>query len=72
MVDPRIDRAVLDKIRSYLGVTDARDVHGQYDVYMKIIADSLESVHNIVLDKVKRLYGIKSTITMLVAKKENF
>jgi DNA-binding Lrp family transcriptional regulator len=68
IIEPRIERMVLEEVKDYPGVIDAHFLYGPYDMYLKIVADSDEGIHNIVLDKIRGLYGVKSTITMIVAK----
>jgi DNA-binding Lrp family transcriptional regulator len=68
IIDPRIESALLDEVKTYPGVTDAHYLYGPYDMYIKITADSDEGIHNLVLDKIRRLYGVKSTVTMVIAK----
>ena len=69
IIDPRIESALIEEVKNYPGVVDAHYLYGPYDMYIKITADSDEGIHNLVLDKIRRLYGVKSTTTMLIANK---
>ena len=69
IIDPRIESTLIYEVKNYPGVTDAHYLYGPYDMYIKINADSDEGIQNLVLDKIRRLYGVKSTLTMIIAKK---
>jgi DNA-binding Lrp family transcriptional regulator len=46
---------------------EANYLFGPYDMYIKIHADTEEGIHNLVLDKIRRIEGIKSTTTCFIA-----
>jgi DNA-binding Lrp family transcriptional regulator len=66
IVDPKIELSVLSEIRKTPGVIEANYIYGPYDIYVKIEGDTRESIRNIVFDKIRGLYGIKSSTTCLI------
>jgi DNA-binding Lrp family transcriptional regulator len=66
IVDPKIELSVLSEIRETPGVIEANYIYGPYDIYVKIEGDTKESIRNIVFDKIRGLYGIKSSTTCLI------
>jgi len=66
IVDPKIELSVLSEIRETAGVIEANYIYGPYDIYVKIEGDTKESIRNIVFDKIRGMYGIKSSTTCLI------
>ena len=65
-VDPKIESSVLDEIRKMPGVIEARFIYGPYDIYTKIEGDTVQSIRNLVVDKIRGFYGILSTTTCFI------
>ncbi|MEZ0394652.1 MAG: Lrp/AsnC ligand binding domain-containing protein [Desulfurococcaceae archaeon] len=57
---------VLDELFKIPEVREAYIVYGTYDVVVKIEADALEKIREIVTNKIRRLPEIRTTITMIV------
>jgi DNA-binding Lrp family transcriptional regulator len=66
LVDPKIEESLLSEIRATPGVIEANYIYGPYDIYVKIEGDTRESIRNLVYDKIRGLYGIRSTTTCLI------
>jgi DNA-binding Lrp family transcriptional regulator len=66
-IDTDAERGIIEEIRGYAGVMEANYLFGPYDMYIKIHADTEEGIHNLVLDKIRRIEGIKSTTTCFIA-----
>ncbi len=66
LVDPKIESSLLSEIRATPGVIEANYIYGPYDIYVKIEGDTRESIRNLVYDKIRGLYGIRSTTTCLI------
>jgi DNA-binding Lrp family transcriptional regulator len=66
-IDTRIEENVLDELKSYEGVQQAHMIYGPYDVYAIVECPDYDSLNNLVLYKIRRLYGIKSTTTCYLA-----
>jgi DNA-binding Lrp family transcriptional regulator len=66
-VDPKIENMLKNEILSLEGVKDAHYIYGPYDMYVEVEVDDIDLLQNIVLNKIRNLYGIISTTTCYVA-----
>jgi len=66
-VDSRIEKMLKEEILSIEGVEEAHYIYGPYDMYVKIEFDNIELLQDIVLDRIRNLYGVVSTMTCYVA-----
>ena len=57
---------VLDRIRQVKGVEEAHALWGVYDLLVKITANSIERLREIIKDNLKRLSGVASTLTLMI------
>ncbi len=65
--DPKIESNLLSELKEYKGVTEARMIYGPYDIYSMVHVESYEELNDLVLNKIRRLYGVKSTTTCYLA-----
>ena len=65
-VDSRIENMVIDEIKSFTGVKEAHYIYGPYDMYVEVEVKDINQLQNLVLDKIRNLYGIISTTTCYV------
>ena len=66
-VDPRIEKQVLEEIRTLRGVKEAHYLYGPYDIGAKIEVKSLEDMEDLVLSKIRDIYGVSTTMTCYIA-----
>ncbi len=62
-VDSKIESMLKEEILSLPGVRDAHYIYGPYDMYVDIECESLDQLNDLVLTKIRALYGIISTTT---------
>lgn len=60
------ENRVLEELVSIPEVREAYIVYGTYDVVVKIEADSLERVRDLITNRIRRLSDIRATVTMIV------
>ena len=48
------------------GVKEAYIVYGVYDLMIKVEADSMDKLKEFISRKIRRVKGVKSTLTMLI------
>ena len=53
------------------GVKEAYAIYGVYDIMLKVEADSMEALKDFISLKIRRMSGVKSTLTMLIMEKAN-
>ena len=65
-VEPGSEEKVLDEVRKVPNVKKSHRVYGVYDMIAKVEADSMDRLKEIVTWKIRRLDGVRSTLTSLV------
>ncbi|MEM1538424.1 MAG: Lrp/AsnC ligand binding domain-containing protein [Candidatus Nezhaarchaeales archaeon] len=58
-------RGVVNQLREVPGVEEAELLFGDYDAIIKVKANKIHEIENLVVDKVASIKGIVSTMTML-------
>jgi len=65
-VDPGYEEKVLSAVRKVEQVRDCHRVYGVYDMVVKVESSSMDSLKEIVTWKIRRLEGVRSTLTAIV------
>ena len=65
-VEVGAESEVLETLRKADSVEEAHRIYGIYDAVVKVRADTMEKLKEIVTSKVRRIDGVRSTITLLV------
>jgi len=60
------EEKVLAEVRKVPSVIECHRVYGVYDMIAKVEADSMDRLKEIVTWKIRRLDGVRSTLTSLV------
>ncbi len=58
---------ILEQLKSIDGVTEAYSVYGVYDIITQVVAVNLETLKEIITDKIRDMEGVRSTLTMIVS-----
>jgi DNA-binding Lrp family transcriptional regulator len=66
-LETMVEQSVLAKLRKMEGVLEAHFLYGPYDAYVKIEAKNSQDLQDIVINKIRNVEGIKSTMTCFVA-----
>ena len=56
---------VMKDLKTIKEVKEAHRVYGVYDIIARIETGNIEDLKDIISEKVRRLYGVRSTITMI-------
>jgi DNA-binding Lrp family transcriptional regulator len=59
---------IVTELEKIPNVKEVYPVYGVYDVMMVIESDSMETLRETITSKVRKLDGIKSTLTMIIVK----
>ncbi|MGI0073494.1 MAG: Lrp/AsnC family transcriptional regulator [Nitrosotalea sp.] len=59
---------IVSELEKIPNVKEVYPVYGVYDVMMVIESDSMETLRETITSKVRKLDGIKSTLTMIIVK----
>jgi DNA-binding Lrp family transcriptional regulator len=60
------EEKVLKEVRNMPNVKECNRVYGVYDMIAKIEADSMDQLKEIISWKIRRLGGVRSTLTTIV------
>ncbi len=66
IVEPGSEEKVLNEVRKVPNVKECYRVYGVYDMIAKVEADSMDALKEIVTWKIRRLDGVRSTLTAIV------
>jgi DNA-binding Lrp family transcriptional regulator len=66
-LEPDAGSRVLEDIRKTDGVIETHFLYGPYDAYVMIEAADSAELQNIIIDNIRQIEGIRSTMTCFVA-----
>ena len=64
-VDMGKERAVLDQLKSVENVKEGWVVYGIYDVIVKLEAERVENLKEIISEKIRKIDGVQATLTLI-------
>lgn len=62
------DEEVLKEVRKMAGVQHAVPTYGVYDLHVEVSLKTTDELDSFVFDKIRRISGIKETITLIAFK----
>lgn len=65
-VEPGSEELVLKEVRKVQNVRDCHRIYGIYDMIAKVEADSMDGLKEIITWRIRRLPGVRSTVTTVV------
>jgi len=65
--EPMMEEEALEDLKKIEGVLEVHFLYGPYDAFVKIRAGDSQSIYDIVVDKIRSVNGIKSTMTCFIA-----
>ncbi len=66
------EQDVFEQLSKIEGVKEAYIVYGVYDIVAKLEADNMDSLKEIVANKIRKLDRVRSTLTMIVVEGKEF
>lgn len=64
------ESSIVDQLKKISHVKEVHPVYGVYDVLMIIESESMEDLREIITSQIRKLDGIKSTLTMIIVKNQ--
>lgn len=55
-----------DEMKGISGVRNAYTIYGVYDILVKVEAPTMDKLKEFISTKIRRMRGVKSTLTMLI------
>lgn len=62
------DKEALQEIKKMSGVKQVASVYGVYDLHVEVSFDTMEELDNFIFDGIRKVRGIKETVTLVVPK----
>lgn len=66
------EQDVFEQLSKIDGVKEAYIVYGVYDIVAKLEAENMDSLKEIVANKIRKLDRVRSTLTMIVVEGKEF
>ncbi|MFQ5940776.1 MAG: Lrp/AsnC family transcriptional regulator [Nitrososphaerales archaeon] len=63
------ENKLVDELKKTQYVTEVYAVYGVYDVIVKVEGDSMEKLRDTISTKLRRIEGVRSTLTMIIVEK---
>jgi DNA-binding Lrp family transcriptional regulator len=60
------ESTLASEMKNIPGVKEAYTIYGVYDILLKVEADSMDKLKEFISTKIRRMMGVKSTLTMLI------
>ena len=60
------ETTLVNELKKTPNVTEVYAVYGVYDVIIKVEADSMEKLREAIATNLRRIGGVKSTLTMII------
>ncbi len=58
-------KGVVNELRNIENVEDAEMLFGDYDAIVKVKGEKIHDIENLVVEKISRINGVSSTMTMI-------
>lgn len=65
------DKEVLKDIRKLSGINRASATYGMYDLFIEVNFKTVEELDEFVFDKLRKISGVKETVTMISSQTSN-
>jgi DNA-binding Lrp family transcriptional regulator len=65
-VPDRSEDSIVSELKTIDGVKEVYQVYGVYDIVAQVEAEAMEKVKETITWKLRKLNGVKSTLTMIV------
>jgi DNA-binding Lrp family transcriptional regulator len=60
------ETTLADEMKVVSGVNDAYTIYGVYDILLNVEAPTMDRLKEFISTKIRRMKGVKSTLTMLI------
>lgn len=66
-LEPTAERRILGLLNKLNGVIESHLLYGPYDAYVLVEAKDNETLYNLIIDHIRKIEGINSTMTCFIA-----
>ncbi|MEM1524594.1 MAG: Lrp/AsnC ligand binding domain-containing protein [Nitrososphaerales archaeon] len=64
-----LEKDILHSLSNLKGVEEVHLVYGVHDIIVKVKSEALEELKDIIINKIRKMNGIRSTSTLIVIEK---
>ena len=65
------EESVITTLKENLGVEESFVVYGVYDLVVKVSAPTMKELKEIVINSIRQISGVRSTLTMIVVENDD-
>ncbi len=62
------EKHVFEKLQMIYEIKEVNQVWGAYDVMVKVVGPTLDTVREIITGKIRKIEGIKTTVSLIVSR----
>jgi DNA-binding Lrp family transcriptional regulator len=66
-LEATVEQTILNKLMTLEGVIEAHFLYGPFDAYVKIVAENSQQLQDIIINQIRNIEGIRSTMTCFVS-----
>jgi DNA-binding Lrp family transcriptional regulator len=67
-ISPLHEKAVYEKLRQISEIVEVHPLFGEFDILVKVEAPDIDSIGNIVINKIRSIQGVVDTKTLIGTK----
>jgi len=67
-ISPLHEKKVYEELRQITGVIEVHPLFGEYDILLKIECNDIDSIGNVVINKIRSIEGVMDTKTLIGTK----
>jgi DNA-binding Lrp family transcriptional regulator len=61
---------IISEIAKLVGVEEVRGTYGVHDIFVKVKSDNTEAMNHTITNKIRKISGITSTVTLVVIEEQ--
>jgi DNA-binding Lrp family transcriptional regulator len=67
-ISPLKEKEVYELLKNIPEITEVHPLFGEYDILLKIESDNIDSIGNVVINKIRSINGVMDTKTLIGTK----
>jgi len=67
-ISPLYEKEVYEKLKGTTEITEVHPLFGEYDILLKIETDDIDSIGNVVINRIRSIKGVMDTKTLIGTK----
>ena len=67
-ISPLHEKKVYELLKNIPEITEVHPLFGEYDILLKIESDNIDSIGNVVINKIRSIQGVMDTKTLIGTK----